>query len=62
LAILDAASDKLRPFGYLGDGIGGFRQQAPEAGMVPAETMPGAVSMLADPVPKALHILDELVA
>ena len=60
LAIPDAPAQELRPSGDLGKRIGGFREQTPEVGMVPAEIVAGGVAMAPD-LSKALHLPDEIV-
>jgi hypothetical protein len=61
LAVGDAASEELWPFGDNRDGVGRLRQESPELGMVPAEVVSGTVAMFADTSSQAEHLLYELV-
>ena len=62
LPVADAATEELWPLRNYRDGIGLFRQQAPELRMVPAQLVLGAVAMLADTLAKAANLGHELVA
>jgi hypothetical protein len=61
LSILHAASNELRPLRHYGNGIGLFRKESPERRMVPAELMPGAVTMLTDTPSQHPHLINELL-
>lgn len=61
LAVGDAASEELGPFGHGRDGVGRFGEESPELGMVPAEVVRGAVTMFANTCSQTGYFLDELV-
>ena len=61
LSILHAALNELRPIRHYGNGIGLFREESPERRMVPAEFMPGAVTMLTDTSSQHPHLINELL-
>src|SRR5207302_6263806 len=61
LAIPDAPAQELRPSGDLGKRIGGFGEQSPEVGRVPAEIGGGGVLMATDTLAKARHLPEGLV-
>jgi hypothetical protein len=51
LAVLNAAPEKLWPVWHLGQWVRRLWQETPQLWMMPAERLPGALSMLADSLP-----------
>lgn len=61
LAVANAAAHEVGPVGDRGHRVGGLREERPEVGMVPAQVVAGAVSMLPDPSPEAKNLGDQLL-
>jgi hypothetical protein len=62
LTIANAASEELRPIGHRRQRVLPLGEESPEAGMMPAELLTGAVAVLANASAKLAHLLDQLFA
>jgi hypothetical protein len=61
VAVADATPQELGPVRHLGDRVGGFREQSPEAGVMPAQIMTSAVAMLSNRLSEPHDLVEKLV-